>query len=134
MKSKQLAPIEFIEKVKAKMIVENLGVTQLARVLNVSHPTVVELVTHGKKPSFDTTTALAEWLKQSPILTLREVGLLPPGNDEEINWEDWKYLIEQLTPQEAENIKRIISVTIESRQKSEQIARAKTFKPQKKAG
>lgn len=131
MKSKQSAPRVFVEKIKAKMIVENLGVTQLARVLEVSHPTVVELVTYGKKPSFDTTIALSKWLNQSPILTLREAGLLPPGNDEEVKWEDWKFLISQMTPQEEENMKRMISITVESRQKKEKVGRAKEFKPHK---
>lgn len=131
MKLREYAPPEFIEKISAKMVVDHLGVTQLARELNVSHPTVVDLVTHGKRPSFDTTIALAEWLNQSPILTLREAGLLPPGNDEEINWEDWKYLISQMTPEEEKNMKQMISITIESRQKSERAARAKNFKPSK---
>lgn len=106
------------------MKTENLGVTQLARLLEVSHPTIVDLVTYGKKPSFDTTVALAKWLKQSPVLTLREAGLLPPGSDEDIHWEDWKYLISQLTPQEEQNMKNLIMFTIDSRQKVEKAARA----------
>lgn len=131
MKSKELAPPEFVHKVKAKMIVENLGVTQLARKINVSHPTITELVTYGYKPSFDTCKALSPWLGQSVILTLREAALLPPGMDEDIKWEDWKHLITQLTPQEEQNIKRMTEVTIESRQKSEQAERSKSFKPSK---
>ncbi len=110
------------------MEIDNLGITDLARIIGVSHPTVTELVTYGKRPSFDTCIALASWLGQSPILTLREAGLFPPGHDDEIKWEDWKYLISQLTPQEEANMKQMASIMIESRQKTEKSVRAASFK------
>ena len=77
----KLAPTEFVAKIKAKMNEQNLGIRELARKLGVSHPTVTELVTYGKKPSFDTCLALAEWLGQSPESTLAEAGLLPNKSD-----------------------------------------------------
>lgn len=131
MASKQLAPAQFVRKIKAKMETDHLGVTQLARILGVSHPTIVDLVTYGKRSSFDTTIALSKWLHQSPVFTLREAGLLPPGNDDEIRWEDWKFLISQMTPQEEENMKRMIAITVESRVKYEQSERSRNFKLKK---
>lgn len=72
------APVEFIRKIKTRMNEQNLGVSELARRIGVSHPTVIDLVTYGKKPSFNTCIALSTWLNQSPVLTLQEAGLLPP--------------------------------------------------------
>ncbi len=72
------APAQFVQKIKVRMTEQNLGVTELARKIGVSHPTIVEFVTYGKKPSFDTTLALAKWLGEPSVTVLREAGLLPP--------------------------------------------------------
>ncbi|RPI95404.1 MAG: XRE family transcriptional regulator [Chloroflexi bacterium] len=72
------APEQFVQKIKFRMAEQNLGVTELARRIGVSHPTIIDLVTYGKKPSFDTTLALAKWLDEPPVNVLREAGLLPP--------------------------------------------------------
>lgn len=122
------APVDFVQKVKDRMDVQNLGVSQLARILRVSHPTVTELVTHGKRPSFDTCMALAVWLEQSPILTLRDAGLLPPGIDDEIRFEDWKHLINQLDPDDDAEMKQIAKLKIERKKQERGV---KTLKPRK---
>jgi len=129
MASKQ-APVEFVKKIKARMDIENLGVSQLSRKLGVSHPTVVDLVTHGKKPSLDTCIALAKWLKESDVSILREAGLLPPGPGDEINFEDWKYLLAQMTPEERDEMREIGIMKIDRRKKDQSM---KALKP-KKAG
>jgi transcriptional regulator with XRE-family HTH domain len=127
------APVEFVEKVKARMNEENIGVRDLAKILGVSPPTVTELVTHGNRPSVDTCIALAKWLKQSDVTILREAGVLPPDLSNGINLEDWKHLLAQSLPEEEEETKQILTMKIDRRQKAEQSARVKNFKP-KKAG
>ena len=93
------APTAFVQKIKHRMNDENIGVTELARKLKVSHPTVVELVTYGKKPSFDTCMALAKWFNESPVSVLREAGLLPADTSDDDPWvEDMSYKIGQLSP------------------------------------
>jgi transcriptional regulator with XRE-family HTH domain len=114
------APIQFIQKIKARMGDENLGVTELARKIGVSHPTIVELITYGKKPSFDTTVALAQWLQQSPVSVLREAGLLPAeGPENDVKFEDWKYLLDQLSPEDQEELRQIAEMKINKRQKDQ---------------
>lgn len=130
-KIKQQAPVEFVERIKAKMDVENLGVTQLARKLGVSHPTMTELITYGNKPSFDTCMALSEWLGISPVSTLRVAGLLPQEGGEKITREDWEYMLQQLTPEEQDEIYSIMELKIKRRQQTEASARAANFKPGK---
>lgn len=110
------------------MDIEGLGVSQLARKLGVSHPTVIELVTHGKKPSLDTCIALAKWLKQSDVSVLREAGLLPPGPSDDINFDDWKFLLSQMTPEERDEMREISIMKIDRRKKDQSI---KTLKPKK---
>lgn len=82
------APTEFVEKIKQRMKDHNLGVRELATILGVSHPTVTELVTHENRPSVDTTLALAKWLKQSDVRTLREAGIIPNDPSDKINFDD----------------------------------------------
>jgi transcriptional regulator with XRE-family HTH domain len=124
------APVAFVHKIKSKMEIENLGVSQLARKIGVSHPTVIDLVTHGKRPSLDTCVALAKWLKQSDVSVLREAGLLPPGPADEIRFDDWKYLLDQMSPEDEEEMRQMALVKIERRKKEQT---SKTLKP-KKAG
>jgi transcriptional regulator with XRE-family HTH domain len=131
MKNKRHAPVEFIELIKAKMEKENLGITQLARKLSVSHPTITELVTYGNQPSFDTCLALSGWLGISPVSTLRHAGLLPKNGDDSVDFEDWKYMLDQLSTEDQEDIRAILQAKIARRQKAEKATRAKSFKPSK---
>lgn len=130
-KYKELAPQEFVDKIKNKMAAENLGVTQLARKIHVSHPTIVEIVTYGYKPSFDTCLALSAWLMQSPILTLREAGLLPFENDNDLKWEDWQFLLSKMSAEDETELRQIAEMKIDRRQKAEQSTRAAKFYPKK---
>lgn len=114
-KIKQQAPIEFVDRIKAKMEVENLGITQLARKLGVSHPTMTELITYGNKPSFDTCMALSEWLGISPVSALRAAGLLPASGGEKITKDDWEHMLQQLTPEEQDEIYSIMDMKIKRR-------------------
>jgi transcriptional regulator with XRE-family HTH domain len=124
----KLAKPEFVEKIKKKMKDDNLGVTELARKIGVSHPRMVEVVTHGKMPSFDTCVALAKWLKQSDVSVLREAGLLPPGPSDDINFEDWKHLLSQMTPDERDEMRQIGIMKIDRRTKDQSV---KSLKPKK---
>ena len=114
MTTKQV-PVEFIEKIKAKMSAENISVRELARILGVSHPTVTELVTYGHRPSFDTCIALAKWLKQTDISTLRDAGLLPPDPKTEIKFDDWKELLKHLSDEDQAEIRIIAEGIIKKR-------------------
>lgn len=79
----------------------------------------------------ETLVSISNALEVSPITVLRKAGLLPPGPDEDISFDDWKYLLEQLTPDEREEMRQIFVMKIERRQKAEQTERARNFKPKK---
>jgi len=123
------APRAFVKKIKGRMDQENIGIRELARKLHLSHPTITELVTYGKKPSFDTCIALSDWLGQSPILTLREAGLLPEGTSDTVRFEDWEFLLNQLPPEEQEELRQIAELKIERRRKAEAQAAAAKRRP-----
>lgn len=85
----------------------------------------------GVIPKWDACIALAVAANKSPITAFRKAGLLPPGPDDKINFEDWQSLLEKMTDAERDEIWRIGQMKIEVRQKTEQAERSKAFKPGK---
>lgn len=79
----------------------------------------------------ETLVALAQAFKISPVSIFRNAGLLPSGPGDDIKFDDWKYLLEKLTPDEREEMRQIFLMKIERRQKAEQAERAKKFKSKK---
>lgn len=83
----------------------------------------------GTLPKWDACLALANAANKSPITAFRKAGLLPPGPDDEISFEDWQYLLSQMTAEEREEMRDIAIMKIDRRKKSEDVARAANFKP-----
>lgn len=79
----------------------------------------------------ETLVALAQAFKMSPISIFRIAGILPPGPDDKINFDDWQHLLGQMTESEREEIWRIGTMKIEMRQEKEKAARAGGFKKSK---
>lgn len=71
--------------------------------------------------------AIAHALNISPITIFRKAGLLPEGS-ENTSFEDWQYLIDQLMPHEQEEMREIMQMKIERRQKDDKSSRAEKFK------
>lgn len=82
----------------------------------------------GILPKWDALVRIANAFNVSPITAFRKAGLLPPGPDDKINFEDWQYLLEKMTPEEREEFWRFGQMKIELRQEKEQAERAKHFK------
>jgi len=106
--------------------------TDLARKANLSDATVSRILKGERQADIDTLMGFAFAFNISPMAIIRKAFIFPETEKEdEVNWEDWKHLLNQMTPQEEQNIKRMAEVTIESRQKSDKVERAKKFKPRK---
>ena len=84
----------------------------------------------GILPKWDALVRIAVAFNVSPITAFRKAGLLPEGG-ENASFEDWQYLLNQLPPQEQEEVRKIVEMKIERRQKEEQSARSAQFKPKK---
>jgi len=95
------------------------------------HRAVISKIESGTRPMPETLVALAQAFKISPVSIFRIAGLLPPGPDDKINFEDWQHLLEKLTDAERNELFRFGQMKIEMRQESEQANRAKNFKPGK---
>jgi transcriptional regulator with XRE-family HTH domain len=94
------------------------------------NPSVLSKARSGVIPKWDACIAIAQALRVSPITVFRAAGLLPEGGDE-ASFTDYQYLLSQLTTEEQEEIRQIMEMKIERRQKAEQSARSAKFKPGK---
>lgn len=92
------------------------------------HRAVISKIESGTRPMPETLVALAQAFKISPVSIFRKAGLLPPGPDDKINFEDWQHLLEKMTDAEREEFWRFGMMKLEMRQEKEKAARAGSFK------
>jgi transcriptional regulator with XRE-family HTH domain len=110
---------------------ERLGWTdyRLAAEAKIS-ASVLSRARSGLIPKWDACFAIAQAVKQSPITVFRKAGLLPPGPDGNVRFEDWEHLIGQLAPEDEAELRQIAEMKIERRKKEQ---RLRALKP-KRAG
>jgi transcriptional regulator with XRE-family HTH domain len=104
--------------------------SELGRRSGKDRAVINKIESGGALPAVETFIALSDALKLSPITLFRKAGLIPAG-DENVTNEDWQYLIAQLSTEEQDEVRQIVEMKIDRRQKAEQSARAKIFKPKK---
>jgi transcriptional regulator with XRE-family HTH domain len=104
----------------------------LARASGLHRQSISDYVNRRRtNPEPDALIAIANGLSISPVTAFRHAGLLPAEGGEKITKEDWKHMLQQLTPEEQEEIYSIMEMKIKRRQQAEQSARAANFKPGK---
>ncbi len=87
---------------------------------------VLSKARQGIIPKWDACLALANAANRSPVTVFRKAGLLPPGPDDEIKYEDWKFLLDQMSPEDEEEMREIAIRRIERRKKEESLKSLKT--------
>lgn len=103
---------------------------ELARASGLNRQSVSDYVNRRRtNPEPEALVALAQAFKISPVTIFRKAGLLPEGG-EQASFEDWQHLLNQLMPDEQEEMRQIIVMKIERRQKAAHISKLKP----KKAG
>jgi transcriptional regulator with XRE-family HTH domain len=125
--------IDFPNWLQDQMDARDWRPTDLAKKAHVSDATVSRVLKGQRDADIDTLMGFAEAFNMSPISIIKTAFVFPDSENEnkEVKWEDWKHLISQMNPQDEANMKRMASVTIESRQKEEKSARASKFKDAK---
>lgn len=101
------APSAFVEWFKAEIDSRGWGIRETARRLNVSHPVISSIITHGESPSWDTCAAIAKAFDLPADYVLRLAGLLPKQPDETPEFKEWIGLIDGLP---AEAVREMIAV------------------------
>lgn len=119
--------INFGQWLQSEREKRDLSQSDLARMTGL-HRQIINKTENGvSMPAVETYLALAKAFGISPVSIFRKAGLLPEGGDN-TNFEDWQHLLTQLTPDEEEEMRQIVEMKIERRQKAEQASRAENFK------
>jgi transcriptional regulator with XRE-family HTH domain len=104
--------------------------SEAARRGNIS-PSMFDKVINGyAKPGTKFLDGIAQAFDLSQIVVYRKAGLLPQGGNDQVKFEDWKFLLDQLTPEEEEEMRQIAIMKIERHKKNGAL---KSLKP-KRAG
>ena len=82
----------------------------------------------GIPPKWDVCVSIADVFNISPITVFRKAGLLPPGPDDQVKYDDWKHLISQLSPDDEAELRQIAEMKINKRQKDKALKQLKTKK------
>jgi transcriptional regulator with XRE-family HTH domain len=122
--------ILFGEWLKQELEQKRITQSDLAQMIGVHPPQVSRIISGERATTPETLISIAHALKLSPITIFRKAGLLPQGPENEIKFEDWKFLLDQLTPEEEEEMRQIAIMKIERHKKNGSL---KSLKP-KRAG
>ncbi len=101
----------------------------LARASGLNRQSISDYINMRRpNPDPQALVAIAHGLNISPITVFRRAGLLPPGPDEDVKFEDWKFLLDQMSTEDQEELRQIAEMKIERRRKDQAL---KSLKPQK---
>jgi len=93
----------------------------LVKNAGISRGTLSNIISGTRGVGIDSLLAIAQAFNISPVTIFRKAGVLPEGG-ENTSFEDWQFLLNQLPPDEQEEVRKIIEMKIERRQKAEQAA------------
>lgn len=119
--------MDFSEWLVAELAERGWSRSEAARRGNIS-PSMFDKVINGHaKPGIKFLDGLAQAFKMPSVFVYRKAGLLPEGG-KSITFDDWQNLLTQLLPEEQEEMREIMQMKIERRQKTDKSARSENFK------
>ncbi len=103
-------PEEFIHWLMDQIKTRGWTIRETARRAGISH-TSISYTLGGDPPSFDTCMALARAFDAPPIFVLTLAGLLPKA-DADVTFDDWKFVLSQLSPRDRQELLEFARVKI----------------------
>jgi transcriptional regulator with XRE-family HTH domain len=102
----------------------------LSRMSGLTRQSVSDYINRRRtKPEPNALVSISKAFGMSPVTVFRKAGLLPDTTSDQAQMDDWQYLLNQLPPEEADEMRQIALMKIEKRQNMENAARAAEFKP-----
>lgn len=89
----------------------------LSRFSNLSTAAISRMMTGARGIGPDACLAIANALRIPPEIVFRAAGLLPPKPDDEVTLEEWRYVLEQLSEEDREELLNIARLKIELRER-----------------
>jgi len=120
--------IDFPQWLRSELETRGWSQVDLSRKTSISSTQIARILSGERGMGIETLVAISQALNYSPITLIRKAGLLPPDSGDQASFADWQYLLNKLPPEEQEEVRKIIEMKIERRQKEEQSARSANFK------
>ncbi len=120
------APENFVIFLKDLFRSNNLGIREAARLIGVSHPTISDIITYGKRPSINTCIAIAKAFNLPEMMIIRLAYDLQPGPDDDIIFDDWREILKQLPEDKREQLWKIAEIYLNDERKEKTTTGLKT--------
>lgn len=103
----------------------------LARASGLNRQSISDYINRRRtSPDPDALVAIAHSLGISPITVFRKAGLLPDDGGIDVTFQDWEFLLKQMSPEDQEEMRQIAEMKIKRRKKEQSLKLLKS----KKAG
>lgn len=120
----------FSDWLRSELDKRNWSQSDLSRYSGIS-PTQIGRIFSGERSlGLESLVALAKALGISPITIMRKLGLLSNSGGEDVKFDDWEFLLNQMSPEDQEELRQIAEMKIDRRKKDGSLKSLKT----KKAG
>ncbi len=98
---------------------KNRGMTQseLARKANISQAAISHILSNRRNPGNGLCESIARALRLPPELVFRKAGLLPPAVPQDEYQEELLHLLQQLPPEERQEILELVRFKLERKSK-----------------
>lgn len=124
---KENMPIEtvdtFLEWLDEQEAIKGWSDYRLAKKANIAPSVISRARSSGILPKWDACEAIAKALNVSTILVFRKAGLLPPGPPDDVVFEDWKFLLDQLSERDRAILKQTALSMIDADEKGKKRAK-----------
>jgi transcriptional regulator with XRE-family HTH domain len=107
---------------------KNWRVKDLAQHSHKSDAAVSRILNGQRKADTETLVAFATALNISPVVIFRRAGRLPEGDEEHVQFEDWEYILRQLSPDDQDEMRQLALLKIERHKKDLPVKSLKTKK------
>jgi len=105
----------------------NWSQSDLVKAAGISRGTLSNIISGTRGTGEKSLISIANALNISPITIFRKAGMLPEVG-EQSSMDDWQHVLDQLSPEEQEEIRQIAVLKIERNRKAEKSSRTKNSK------
>jgi len=99
--------------------------SDLARKSGLTGGQISRLISGTRRPGRNSCDAIARAFDISVITVYRHAGILPPGPDDDVRFDDWKSILKQLPEAKREQLWKIAEIYLEDERKEETAAKLK---------
>ncbi len=118
---------DFSAWLKEQLSNKNMRPTDLAKKARISDAVLSRILNEQRRPDSSTLISIAAGLNISPIVVFRKAGLLPEGGDT-TRFEDWAFLLQQMSAEDQAELRQIAELKIERRKKEQALKSLNTKK------